>query len=179
MSNYSQLTIKRINGEIKQFLKMKMTEKNLENIMIYPNPDNILEIYFLIKGDPESPFNKGEYMCKLIHNPSYPLKAPDYHVLTPNGRFEINRNICLTNSAFHQGDWAPAAWNLLTLLNGFYSIWHSTSPEDKVGIGHLKKEPDDIIKIASESKEYNKLKLTMLYNTITSISTSTSASVST
>jgi hypothetical protein len=45
-----------------------------------------------------------------------------------------------------------------------------------VGIGHLKKEPDDIIKIASESKEYNKLKLTMLYNTITSISTCASVS---
>ena len=105
-----------------QFIKMKTEEKNLENIFIYPNPDNILEIYFLIKGDKNSPFDGGEYICKLVHSAQYPIKAPDYYVYTPNGRFETNRKICLTNSGFHQNEWAPAAWNLLTLLNGFYSI---------------------------------------------------------
>lgn len=149
--SFSPITVKRINGEIKQFVKNKN-----ENISIYPNPDNILEIYFKIKGLQNSNFENGEYICKLVHHPQYPLKAPDYYVLTPNGRFEINRKICLTNSAYHQGDWAPAAWNLLTLLNGFHNIWHSEIKEDKIGIGHLRLNDDTIKEFAKNSIEFNK-----------------------
>ena len=157
---YSPITIKRINGEIKQFNKMisELDEKS-KNIFIHPNPDNILEIYFLIKGDENSSFKNGEYICKLVHHQQYPLKAPDYYVLTPNGRFEINKKICLTNSAYHQGDWAPAAWNLLTLLNGFYSIWHSEIKEDKIGISHLNSDSQTIKKLANESINFNKTTL--------------------
>ena len=150
--SFSPITIKRINGEIKQFIK---TNEN-NNISIYPNPDNILEIFFKIKGLDDSPFKSGEYICKLVHKPEYPLKAPDYYVLTPNGRFHTNRKICLTNSAYHQSDWAPAAWNLLTLLNGFHNIWHSEISEDKVGIGHIKSSKETIKKLAIKSSEFNK-----------------------
>jgi ubiquitin-protein ligase len=156
---YSPITIKRINGEIKHFLKLKNEESNLENIFIHPNPDNILEIFFMIKGEKDSPFEGGEYLCKLVHHHQYPMKAPDYYVYTPNGRFEINRKICLTNSGFHQGDWAPAAWNLLTLLNGFYSIWHSDVKEDKIGIGHMNKPKNDILNFTKQSIEFNKTQL--------------------
>jgi len=156
--SYSPITIKRINGEIKQFMKNQP-----DNIRIFPNPDNILEIYFLIKGNIDSPYNNGEYLCKLVHHYQYPLKAPDYYVMTPNGRFEVNRKICLTNSAYHQNDWAPAAWNLLTLLNGFHSIWHSNVREDKIGISHIKDTPDSkISELANKSIEYNKEKLSDL-----------------
>ncbi len=149
--SFSPITVKRINGEIKQFMKNQP-----DNIRIFPNPDNILEIYFLIKGNKDSSYKDGEYLCKLVHNPQYPLKAPDYYVMTPNGRFEVNRKICLTNSAYHQNDWAPAAWNLLTLLNGFHSIWHSNVREDKIGISHIKNTPEDqIIQLASQSMEFN------------------------
>ena len=41
----SKITIKRINGEIKKFLKSD------RKIKIYHNPDNILEIYFKIIGN--------------------------------------------------------------------------------------------------------------------------------
>lgn len=157
---YSPITIKRINGEIKQYLKnLSELDEKSKNIYIHPNPDNILEIFFLLKGSNDSSFKNGEYICKLVHHPEYPLKAPDYYVLTPNGRFETNRKICLTNSGFHQSDWAPAAWNLLTLLNGFYSIWHSNSRDDKLGIAHLNLSDDKINKFAADSKNYNNLNL--------------------
>ena len=148
---YSTITLKRINGEIKQFLR-----EQPDKIKIYPNPDNILEIFFIIEGDSDTSFKDGQYIGKLVHNSCYPMKAPDYYMLTPNGRFEINKKICLTNSAYHQGNWAPAAWNLLTLLNGFYSIWHSNIREDKIGISHLNLNSETIINFAKNSKEYNK-----------------------
>lgn len=149
--SYSPITIKRINGEIKQFMKNQP-----DNIRIFPNPDNILEVYFRIKGHVDSPFKGGEYLCKLVHHPMYPLKAPDYYVMTPNGRFEIDRKICLTNSGYHQNEWAPAAWNLLTLLNGFQSIWHSNIKEDKMGISHIRDIADSkISELASQSIDFN------------------------
>tara|TARA_Y100000589_G_C26857383_1_gene508494 strand:- start:107 stop:613 length:507 start_codon:yes stop_codon:yes gene_type:complete len=163
MNSYSPITIKRINGEIKQYLKnLSELDDNSKNIYIHPNPDNILEIYFLLKGSKDSSFKNGEYICKLVHHPEYPLKAPDYYVLTPNGRFETDRKICLTNSGFHQSDWAPAAWNLLTLLNGFYSIWHSNSRDDKLGIAHLNISDDKIVKLAENSIKFNQSKLSKI-----------------
>lgn len=146
------ITIKRITRDIKLFL-----DDNHEYISIYPNPDNILEIYFILKGQKGSIYEKGEYLCKLVHNSDYPLKAPDYYVFTPNGRFEINEKICLSNSGFHQSHWAPGAWNLLSLLNGFFSIWHSDIEEDRKGISHITKIDEDIIRFhVSKCEEWNK-----------------------
>ena len=149
------ITLKRISGDIKNFHKNKPL-----NIKIYPDANNILEIYFILDGLPETNFQDGQYICKLVHHPTYPLKAPDYYVYTPNGRFEIGRKICLTNSGFHQSKWAPGAWNLVTLLNGFSSIWHSNSREDKIGIGHIRQskvenENFEIKKLAQISKKFN------------------------
>lgn len=31
----------------------------------------------------------------------YPFKPPEVYMLTPSGRFEINKKICLSISSFH------------------------------------------------------------------------------
>jgi len=145
------LTIKRINGDIKKF-----REANPTYFDIYQNPDNILEIYFLIIGREETPFEGGHYVGKIVHSPEYPRKAPDYYILTPNDRFEINKKICLSNSGYHPEEWAPAAWSLLTLLEGMSSVWHSNDKSDKVGISH--------INTATEASIRNKAALSIGYN---------------
>ncbi len=146
------ITIKRITRDIKLFL-----DNDHDNISIFPDQNNILEISFILKGQVGTIYENGEYLCKLVHSPDYPLKAPDYYVYTPNGRFEVGRKICLSNSAFHQKDWAPGAWNLLSLLNGFFSIWVSEIKEDRLGISHIQKIDEDKIKIlANQSKDWNK-----------------------
>jgi hypothetical protein len=84
--------------------------------------------------------------------------------MTPNGRFEVKRKICLTNSANHQADWAPAAWNLITLLEGFSSVWHSDIKEDKIGISHIPNTPDsEIRRLAQESVLSNSENLTSIF----------------
>lgn len=146
------ITLKRINRDIKMFF-----DDEHEYISIYPNPNNILEIYFILKGQKDTIYENGEYLCKLLHSKDYPLKAPDYFVFTPNGRFETDKKICLSNSAFHQKDWAPGAWNLLSLLNGFFSIWHSDIREDRLGISHVQNINESNVKnYAKESKDWNK-----------------------
>jgi ubiquitin-conjugating enzyme E2 J2 len=148
----NKITIKRINGDFKLFESSKP-----QFFDILPNKENILEIYFLMYGRPDTPYQGGQYIGKIVHNPEYPRKAPDYYVLTPNGRFEINKKICLTNSSYHQADWAPAAWNLVSILEGFSSVWHSEIKEDKHGISHISNAPVATIKdLASKSVEYNK-----------------------
>ncbi len=156
----NKITIKRINGDFKLFEK-----SNPQYFDILPNKDNILEIYFLMYGRESTPYEGGQYLGKIVHNPDYPRKAPDYYVLTPNGRFEINKKICLTNSSYHQSDWAPAAWNLVSILEGFSSVWHSEIKEDKIGISHLSNSPVESIKnLAKTSVDYNKTNLLSLYS---------------
>jgi len=154
-----KLTIKRINADFKLFHK-----SNSQYFDILPNKDNILEIYFLMYGYKDTDYEGGEYICKIVHNQNYPIKAPDYYVLTPNGRFNINQKICLTNSSFHQHDWSPV-WNLLTILQGFASIWHSEIEEDKHGISHIyNTNKIELKRFATESKIYNQEKLGEIYN---------------
>lgn len=146
-----RITIKRINGEIKMFMKNKP-----DDITIYHNPENILHIYFKFKGNEDSIYKNGEYICKIIHNPEYPLKAPDLFILTPNGRFIHNTKLCLTNTSYHQETWAPAAWNLETFINGFINVFHSDSRDDRVGIGHIgERNETKIINLAKESVNFN------------------------
>lgn len=155
----NKLTIKRINGDFKAFEKA-----NPQYFDILPNQNNILEIHFLMYGLPNTNFTGGQYIGKIVHNPEYPRKAPDYYMMTPNGRFDLNKKICLTNSSYHQVDWAPAAWNLVTILEGFSSVFHSEIKEDKIGISHLSNVSEETIKeMAAKSVEYNKMYLSEYY----------------
>lgn len=159
MSSINPITIKRINGDLRLFEK-----SNSENFDVVPNNNNILEIYFLLIGQKDSYWEGGHFIGKIIHSPEYPRKAPDYIMLTPNGRFDINRKICLTNSAFHQGDWAPAAWNLVSILEGFSSVWHSNFSEDQYGIGHLVPKKEICKKYTADSIAFNKTKYPEIYD---------------
>jgi ubiquitin-conjugating enzyme E2 J2 len=156
----NKITIKRINGDMKAFEKAAP-----QYFDVLSNPANILEINFIMWGRESTPYEGGQYIGKIVHNPEYPRKAPDYYMLTPNGRFEINKKICLTNSSFHNYDWAPAAWNLVTILEGFSSVWHSEIKEDKVGVSHITNTSDETLKdMAKKSLQYNTMHLNELYS---------------
>lgn len=145
-----RIATKRIAGELKQFMN-----KLPEYISIYPNPDNIMEIYFLMKGEKDSNYEGGEYLGKILYGPKYPFMPPNYNLLTPNGRFHLNKKICLSNSDYHNESWSPAGWNLLTILNAMYTLWHSKIASQTRGIGHLKISTAQIKKYALESKKFN------------------------
>ena len=152
-------TIKRLSKDIINF-----TKSDIKHFKIYPNENNILEIYFLMYGMKDSVYENGEYIGKIVHNTEYPFKAPDYYILTPNGRFDINKKICLTNSSYHQSDWV-ASWNLVLILEGLFSIWHSEIKEDKTGISHINKLSNNDIKIFTDNSIlYNKIYLDDIYS---------------
>lgn len=86
-----------------------------EDYVARPMDDNMFEWHFTIRGPEDSDFAGGIYHGK-IHLPNdYPFKPPDILLLTPNGRFEINKKICLSMSGYHPENWQPC-WSLRTVL---------------------------------------------------------------
>ena len=168
------ITIKRIIGDYKKFDEANprffdVIKIDYTNV---PKTKEILNVYFLMYGLPGTPYEGGQYIGMIEHDPEYPRKAPDYYMLTPSGRYEINKKICLTNSKFHNYDWAPGAWNLVSILEGFSSVWHSEFQDDKTGIAHISHStPDVISNFARESQSYNLNKLNKFYSQFKKVQT--------
>lgn len=57
--------------------------------------DNLFEWHFTVRGPPDSPYSDGVYHGRILLPAEYPMKPPNLILLTPNGRFETNKKICL------------------------------------------------------------------------------------
>lgn len=86
-----------------------------EEYFAQPLEDNLFEWHFTVRGPPESEFEGGIYHGRVILPPDYPMKPPSIILLTPNGRFETNKKICLSISGHHPESWQPS-WSLRTAL---------------------------------------------------------------
>ena len=132
---------------------MKLLKKDPHQyIDVSPDENDILTWYFLIKGPEFSDFNNGYFIGKIMHNPEYPLKPPDFMMLTPNGRFDIGKKICLSNTGYHSSEWS-AMWNMHTILTGFLSIMLD---DKEHGISHIHFSKVEREEYSKKSIEYNK-----------------------
>jgi len=73
------------------------------------------------RGPSDSPYAGGEYHGVLQFPPEYPFKPPGIKMLTPSGRFDPDKKICLSMSDFHPGSWNPA-WSVTTICTGILSF---------------------------------------------------------
>ncbi len=90
-----------------------------------PLEDNLFEWHFTLRGPPSpSPYANGIYHGRIILPPTYPLQPPSFRFLTPTGRFEVNREICLSISGHHEETWQPA-WGIRTALVAIRSFMDS------------------------------------------------------
>ena len=92
-----------------------------------PLENNLQEWHYVLQGPPDSPYEGGLYHGKVKFPDDYPFKPPSIYMITPNGRFETNRRLCLSMSDFHPETWVPA-WSVATILNGVLSFFIETSP---------------------------------------------------
>ncbi|KAL2864520.1 ubiquitin-conjugating enzyme/RWD-like protein [Aspergillus lucknowensis] len=77
---------------------------------------NLYDWHFTLAGPPApSPYAGGIYHGRIVLPPTYPLRPPSFRFLTPSGRFEVNREICLSISGHHEETWQPA-WGIRTAL---------------------------------------------------------------
>lgn len=102
----------------------KRIMKEASELASQPSPDfhaapletDLFEWHFTIRGPPApSPFEGGVYHGRIVLPPAYPLKPPSFRFLTASGRFEVNREICLSISGHHEESWQPA-WGIRTAL---------------------------------------------------------------
>lgn len=83
---------------------------------------DLFEWHFTLAGPPEpSPYANGIYHGRIVLPPQYPLRPPSFRFLTPSGRFEVNREICLSISGHHEESWQPA-WGIRTALTAIRSF---------------------------------------------------------
>ncbi len=147
MTTISLICKKRLLGD------MKLLKKDpLEFIDVSPDDKDMLTWYFLIKGPESSDYKNGYFIGKIMHNPEYPSKPPDFMMLTPNGRFDIGKKICLSNTGFHSNEWSPM-WTIHATLIGFLSIMLD---DKEHGISHIHYSKGEREAYASNSIEYNK-----------------------
>ena len=124
----NRILTKRLAGELK-ILKQNLTEFS-QGVQ---DPNDYKTFYFLLRPIDE-PYKNGYYIGKICITDEYPAKAPTFIMLTPNGRFEINKTICLTNSHYHPESATPT-WNINSMMIAFISIMMA---DDTTGISHIK-----------------------------------------
>jgi ubiquitin-conjugating enzyme E2 J2 len=133
--------------------------KELQKIQIDPPPgiiaepkeSNILVWFYALRGPTETPFEGGIYVGKLKFPSEYPMKAPDIFMLTPSGRFEINKKLCLSMSSFHQESWSPS-WSVSSIIQGIQSFMASS----ELTTGGIQSPDSHRKQLAEQSIEYNR-----------------------
>ncbi|XP_026192083.1 ubiquitin-conjugating enzyme E2 J1 [Cyclospora cayetanensis] len=80
------------------------------------------EWHFTLRGPPDSPFEGGLYHGRIVLPNNYPFAPPALMLLTRNGRFDVNKKICLSASSHHPELWQPA-WGIRTLLDALCAFF--------------------------------------------------------
>ncbi|KAH6881925.1 ubiquitin-conjugating enzyme/RWD-like protein [Alternaria rosae] len=127
--NTKNPTIKRILKEASELSVSPSSDYHAE-----PLETNLFEWHFTIRGPPEpSPYAGGIYHGRIVLPSTYPLRPPSFRFLTPTGRFEVNREICLSISGHHEETWQPA-WGVRTALVAIRSFMDTDAKGQLGGI---------------------------------------------
>lgn len=115
-----------------------------------PLESDLFEWHFTLSGPPSTPYSSGTYHGRIILPPSYPLRPPSFRFLTPSGRFEVNREICLSISGHHEETWQPA-WGIRTALAALRAFMEGGA---KGQVGGMEMGEEGRRKLAGESRRW-------------------------
>ncbi|KAK8724988.1 hypothetical protein OTU49_011019 [Cherax quadricarinatus] len=132
------------------FREAKELHEATEEYFAQPLDDNLFEWHFTVRGPADSEFDGGIYHGRIIMPADYPMKPPNIIFLTPNGRFETNKKICLSISGHHPETWQPS-WSIRTALLAI--IGFMPTPANGT-IGSLDYTASERAKLAKKSLEY-------------------------
>ena len=115
---------------------------------------NMRHLYFLIEGPTDSPFLGGEYVLRVELPNDYPMSAPVIRMLTPTGRFEVDKPICTTFTHYHPESWSPT-YNFSNILVSFVSFMLEKQEHGKTSIGSMYATDAEQRSFAADSKNWN------------------------
>jgi ubiquitin-conjugating enzyme E2 J2 len=133
---------------------LMMRTNPTEGFTTVPDPNNILDWYYVFEGPKDTPYAGGRYLGLLRFPPKYPFAPPMIKMLTPNGRFVPNTRLCLSISDYHPETWNPI-WNVGSILIGLLSFFVVDEPAS--GTEQNKKEttPERRMELAALSHSFN------------------------
>lgn len=149
-----QLAVTRLRKEL-----LKLKQDPPPGVIAEPNESDILVWHYAVRGPVDTPYQGGIYIGKIKFHPDYPLKAPSIYMLTPSGRFECNKKICMSMSDFHPESWNPL-WSVATIIQGIQSFMAS----DELTTGGMKASDMDRKKFAAVSMVYNQKAFPRLFD---------------
>ncbi|XP_076069647.1 ubiquitin-conjugating enzyme E2 J1-like isoform X2 [Oratosquilla oratoria] len=136
--------VKRLLREAQEF------HESTEEYSAQPLEENLFEWHFTLRGPSDSEFDGGIYHGRILMPSEYPMKPPNIIFLTPNGRFEANKKICLSISGHHPETWQPS-WSIRTALLAL--IGFMPTPASGT-IGSLEYTAAERARLAVKSREY-------------------------
>ncbi|KAK9364449.1 ubiquitin-conjugating enzyme/RWD-like protein [Lipomyces kononenkoae] len=143
--NKNTPTVRRILKEAKE-----LSEPD-KDLYAAPIEDNLFEWHFIIRGPPSSPYEDGYYHGRINLPSNYPLAPPSFRFLQDSGRFDVNKEICLSISNFHVEEWLPA-WGIRTALVALRSFM---ATDANGAIGSISGVPDEMKReIARKSRDF-------------------------
>lgn len=145
--NTSHSAVKRLMNEYKDFIKNPSPHIHAQPVG--DDGRNLFDWHFTIKGPVDSAFEHGIYHGRIILPTEYPYKPPDIELLTPNGRFECHKKVCLNMTSYHEEEWHPGC-SIKTLLSALRMFFL----EEANGIGSLKYDNVVRSKLAKESHKW-------------------------
>ncbi|XP_003742992.1 ubiquitin-conjugating enzyme E2 J1 [Galendromus occidentalis] len=143
MAQYNQR-----NPAVKRLMKeAQELREPTEDYFAQPLEDNLFEWHFTVRGPPDSDYDGGIYHGRILLPSEYPMKPPNIIIMTPNGRFETNKKICLSISGHHPETWQPS-WSLRTAMLALIGFMPT---QGEGAIGSLDCPSDERKKMARKS----------------------------
>lgn len=99
----------------------RLAEDPADFVVASPCPDNILEWFYVLEGPPGTCYEGGKYLGTVTFPSNYPFAPPAIRMLTPSGRFEPGKRLCLSISDYHPESWNPI-WGMKSILMGLLSF---------------------------------------------------------
>ncbi|KAL4649043.1 ubiquitin-conjugating enzyme E2 J1 [Arapaima gigas] len=126
-----------------------------EHYHAQPLEDNLFEWHFSVRGPPDSDFDGGVYHGRIILPPEYPMKPPSIILLTPNGRFEVGKKICLSISGHHPETFSHGSFfYFLSVRTALIAIIGFMPTKGEGAIGSLDYTPEERRALAKKSQDF-------------------------
>lgn len=129
----------------------KIRRDPIDGIVVCPNESNLREWHYLLAGSRDSSYRGGVYHGKLVFPKEYPHRPPSIYMITPSGRFDVNRRICMSMSDYHPESWNPS-WSIATIILGLQSFML----EDTPSAGCVSGSDQERKRLAFESIDFNR-----------------------
>jgi ubiquitin-protein ligase len=143
----SSMALRRLRRDLEILLKSPNPQ-----ICVRPAEDNLLEWHFVLHSLPaDTPYHGGCFHGKILFPPEFPHAPPAIVMVTPSGRLEVGKKLCLSMTDFHPESWNPA-WSVETILVGLLSFFVSDAEE---GYGAIKASEERRRKLAAEADAIN------------------------